>query len=141
MISFTREQVVNAARTYLGVKFRMYGRDRTGLDCVGLLYCVASDLGFSPENFTDYTTAPESVKLQKMLDKYTYAVGHNPPRTGQVLKLRQYIFPMHVGILVVDGARLSVINANMSRKKVVEDTFQDWEKLVMEHRELKGIEG
>src|SRR5690606_263123 len=72
MVSFTREQVINSARTYLGVKFRMYGRDRTGVDCVGLLYCVARDMGCEPENFTNYTNAPESVKLQKMLDTYTY---------------------------------------------------------------------
>jgi hypothetical protein len=38
--------VVRTARTYLGVPFKPYGRTREGLDCPGLLLCVASDLGW-----------------------------------------------------------------------------------------------
>lgn len=136
---FTRQQVVDAARSYIGVNFRMYGRDRTGVDCVGLLYCIGKDLGVQGWDMTDYSRQPEPAKLQAMLDAFTVKVPANPPRTGRVVKLRQMIFPMHVGILVVEGGRLSVINANVKRKKVVEDSWEVWKNLVMEYRDIKGV--
>lgn len=141
MVDFTREDIVRVARSYIGTKFRMYGRDRTGVDCVGLLYCVGTDLGVKAENFTDYKTSPEPVKLQRMLETYTYPTATTPPRNGQVLKLRQMVFPMHVGILVVENGRLSVINANIKSKQVVEDSFEVWESLILEHREITGVTG
>lgn len=136
---FTRQQVVDAARSYIGVNFRMYGRDRTGLDCVGLLYCVGKDLGIEGHHDTDYSRQPEPAKLQAMLDQYTRPAKANPPRSGRVLKLRQMIFPMHIGILVVENGRLSVINANVKRHKVVEDSWEVWKNLVMEYRDIKGV--
>lgn len=134
-----RDEVVKAARTYLGVKFRMYGRDRSGVDCVGLLYCVMHDLGSKVEDFTNYTRGPEVDKLNNALDSYSYHVPNNPPRTGQVLKLRQFVFPMHTGILVIENGNKSVINANIKKGKVVEDSWNDWKQLVMEHREIRGV--
>lgn len=136
---FTRQKVVDVARSYVGVSFRLYGRDRTGVDCVGLLYCIGKDLGIEAANDTNYSIQPEPAKLQKMLDAYTMPVPMNPPRTGRVLKLRQMLFPMHIGILVVEHGRLSVINANVKKRRVVEDGWEEWQNLVMEYRDIKGV--
>lgn len=40
-----RQAVVDAALAYVGTPFRWQGRDRLGLDCVGLPAAVARDLG------------------------------------------------------------------------------------------------
>lgn len=138
---FTRDDIIKSARSYLGTKFRLYGRSRTGVDCVGLLYCVGHDLGINIADDRDYTTNPEPHKIQKVLEAYTYKAPVNVPRSGQVLKLRQHVFPMHLGFLVVEHGRLSVINANMHLKRVVEDPWENWERLVMEHREVNGVLG
>jgi len=135
----TREQVIATARSYIGVRFRLHGRDRNGLDCVGLLYRVGTDLGFNLEDDTDYNRRPQVEKINNMLAKYTRPAPRTPPRNGQVLKLRQHMFPMHLGFLVVENGRLSVINANLHKKAVVEDTYDMWHDLVMEHRDVMGV--
>jgi cell wall-associated NlpC family hydrolase len=40
----TREDIVACAESYLDVPFRMNGRSRRGIDCVGLGFAVARDL-------------------------------------------------------------------------------------------------
>lgn len=138
---FTRKDIIESARSYVGVKFRMHGRDRTGLDCVGLLFCIGKDVGIEAINDTDYGGTPVPNKFGEMLERYTHLVSPSPPRSGQVLKLRQLMWPMHIGILAVDKNRMTVINANMKKKKVTEDTFNEWQNLVMEHRDINGVRG
>jgi hypothetical protein len=138
---FTRDDIVKSARSYIGTKFRLYGRERTGVDCVGLLYCVGHDLGINIKDNRDYTTNPEPRKIQAVLEAYTRPAPAGVPRNGQVLKLRQHIFPMHLGFLVVENGRLSVINANMHLKRVVEDPWESWQHLVREHRDVSGVKG
>lgn len=135
----TRDQVVQQAREYLGVRFRMYGRDKQGLDCVGLLYRVLTDLGMEVDDFTDYSRQPEIIKLNHYLDKYSRPTIMNPPRTGQVLKIRQHVFPMHLGLLSVDRQKITVIHANVAIKRVVEQPWAEWRNLIMEHREIIGV--
>ncbi len=139
MATFTRNDIIRVARSYIGTPFRLYGRERTGVDCVGLLYCLGKDLGIEVDNYTNYKATPEPAKLQLMLDAYTYPTTINPPRNGQILKLRQLVFPMHVGVLVVEGQRLSVINANVKAKRVIEEPYSTWKDLVLEHREIFGV--
>lgn len=135
----TRNDVVSAARSYLGVKFRLHGRDRTGLDCVGLLYRVLSDLGMKIPDDTDYDRHPNVEKLQRTLDAYSVRAMSSIPCNGQVLKIRQFIFPMHVAILAVDQGRATIIHANVKRQKVVEQSLADWVDLIIEHRDINGV--
>jgi hypothetical protein len=49
METVTGEQVVQAARKYLGAPYKLHGRDKSGLDCVGLAACLAEEFGPSLE--------------------------------------------------------------------------------------------
>ncbi len=40
----TGEQIVAAARGYVGTPFKLYGRDKNGIDCLGLIVCVAREV-------------------------------------------------------------------------------------------------
>lgn len=134
-----RSDVVKAARSYLGVKFRLHGRDRTGLDCVGLLYRVLSDLGMQLPDYTDYDRQPNVEKLQRVLDMYSVRAPTSVPYSGQVLKIRQLIFPMHVAILAVEQGKATIIHANVKRQKVVEQSLTEWADLIIEHRNINGV--
>jgi hypothetical protein len=49
METVTGEQVAQAARKYLGVPFKLHGRDERGMDCVGLIVCVAKQFGLESD--------------------------------------------------------------------------------------------
>lgn len=45
MLISNRERLSRLALTYLGVPYKYQGSSRAGVDCVGLLVCLAEDLG------------------------------------------------------------------------------------------------
>lgn len=56
----TSAQVIDAARTWVGVPFRHQGRARSGIDCLGLPIVVLQQLGVLPPRFeiTNYGRLP-----------------------------------------------------------------------------------
>lgn len=63
----TRDEVVAAARDWLGVPFLHQGRSRAGVDCAGLVICVARGLGELPEGYdvNGYRRAPDGSMLRE----------------------------------------------------------------------------
>lgn len=65
----TRQQVLEAAESMLGLPFVHQGRsDRTGVDCVGLLVCIARKLGY-PEivDIEGYRRIPKAETIRETL--------------------------------------------------------------------------
>lgn len=64
----TAAQVIACAREYQGVRWLHQGRGRGGLDCVGLILCVMTDLQLPiPEDVrSNYGRAPTGELLQKV---------------------------------------------------------------------------
>lgn len=136
----TREQIVAAARTYLGVPFKLRGRDRMGIDCIGLLRAVGVDCGYDFPDFTDYGRGPEVQKLNYYVETYSDPAPRGVYKIGQVLKLRQSVFPMHLGIIATDQyGRLTVINANVRERKVIDQPIGYWESMIIAPREYLGV--
>lgn len=66
----TRDQVFLQARTWLGSPYKHMGRSKTaGVDCVGIVIGVASELGYEIEAPTRYTTAPSGDMLVEHCEK------------------------------------------------------------------------
>ena len=65
----TSEAVVREARTWVGVPFRHQGRDRTGVDCVGLPIVVLQNLGAVETDFEirDYPRLPFNGNLEQRI--------------------------------------------------------------------------
>jgi cell wall-associated NlpC family hydrolase len=69
-MSVTRQQIVETARSYVGTPYQHQGRLRgVGVDCVGLLVCVARDLGVSKFDFRAYRRIPDGAQLLAALDQ------------------------------------------------------------------------
>jgi cell wall-associated NlpC family hydrolase len=68
----TPAEVIREARTWRGVPFRHQGRDRNGIDCIGLPIVILQALGALPPDFeaTDYARFPHQNNLQQRLLKY-----------------------------------------------------------------------
>lgn len=137
----TRQHIVDEARTWLDVKFKKGGRDRTGVDCVGLLVNVGQKFGFDIEDTTEYSFNPEPIKFQNMVFAQTTERKMADIDVGMILLFRQSIFPMHVGIVAKDrGGRFSVINASAKERRVVEEPIAQWEPMIIGLRDYREIQ-
>jgi len=102
-MTFTRDDVVTAARSYLGVRWRHQGRGPQGIDCTGLVVCVAWDLEVKPRSwdFNHYAREPDGVTMKAILDEHMEPVRRGAHGPGDVLMMRHLgtQWPAHLGIL------------------------------------------
>jgi len=132
------KKIVADARTWLGVRFKKGGRDRMGIDCIGLLIRVGEAQGLSIRDTVEYSFNPEPRLFENFVYDQTEPLPANTLRVGSILILKQSIFPMHTGILARDHHdRWSVINANAKEHKVVEQPLESWRKLIISIRSYK----
>ena len=135
-----REDIVAEARSWVDVKFKKGGRDRTGIDCIGLLVMVGKKFGFEIEDTSEYSFNPEPEKFQNLVYSQTVQRKMANLKVGSILLFRQSIFPMHTGILAKDEyGRYTVINASASSRKVVEELMTEWEPLLIGVRDYKEL--
>lgn len=94
-------KLADAARTYLGVRFRHRGRSRNGVDCAGLGVLAYKDCGMELPDFTLYGREPHKNGLVGYM---TAALGDPLPtgsllQDGDVLVMRFDKEPHHVAIV------------------------------------------
>lgn len=122
----TREQIVEAARAYLGVRWRHQGRTAQGMDCLGLIVAVARDLGLPHVDQTDYSRQPDGVRLRQELEAQMDRVETFQP--GDVLMMRFDLNPQHVALVTDRG----IIHSYAQARRVVEHGMDDlWRKRVI----------
>jgi cell wall-associated NlpC family hydrolase len=96
-MSATRADVVAAARAYLGVPWIHQGRSRAGLDCGGLIVCVAHDLGLWADfDVSGYGREPDGAMLRQHLERQATRVLEHA--LGDILLLRFVRLPQHLAI-------------------------------------------
>ncbi len=134
----TRADVVAAARSYLGVRWHHQGRNRAGLDCVGLVVVVAQELGLSTYDPQDYGRTPDAVQMRAQL-----AAHLDPRRTpapGDVILLRYDRFPLHMGIASELNGELAIVHAFATMRRVVEHRLDaTWLARVVSAHAFRGI--
>lgn len=131
----TRADVVNTARSYLGVRFHHQGRTRAGLDCAGLVVRVAHDLGLSTFDHSDYGPTPLGNMMRGVMDRETNPVAVWQP--GDILMMSFVAEPQHLAIVTDHG----VIHALLANRKVVEHRLDAvWASRIVCAYSYKGIE-
>jgi cell wall-associated NlpC family hydrolase len=97
-----RNDIVEAARKYLGVRWVHQGRDRNaGIDCLGLIVVVAEDLGYPLEDYTTYSREPDPLLIQTLIGQQMEA-STGDPVAGDMALLhfdRRRKSPYHFGII------------------------------------------
>jgi hypothetical protein len=98
----TGQQVVEAARQYVGVPIVEFGRSREGCDCVGLVLGVARDLALDfPANFQSYGLNiwlhPKASEARDLLSQYMEIV--RLPQVGDVILFGLSVIAVSVGIV------------------------------------------
>lgn len=115
--------LADAARQYIGVRFRHRGRDRRGLDCAGLVWAAYRDLGTVLPDFRLYGREPHRDGLTKHVSN---ALGEpvSGAQDGDVLVMRFEREPHHVAVVGshdYSGLRaLTIIHADGWNGRVLE---------------------
>jgi len=118
----TRVQIVEEARSYLGVKWLHQGRTRDGIDCAGLVVCVGNGLGLIQYDRSDYQRNPNgSAFLHYFKDGGGVQKPVTEAKPGDILVLREGAYPCHTAIVGENRHGLTIIHAFIVRKKVVEE--------------------
>ena len=141
----TRAEVIVCARSYLATPFRHQGRMKgVALDCVGLILCVAEDLGLLdkvgvPLLRTDYHAYGPEPKGRFVHDTCVARLNRKSAldiRPGDVLTLRIPTDPCHTALVgEIPGQGLSMIHCYAGGKAVTIEHRLDenW------HRRIVGV--
>jgi cell wall-associated NlpC family hydrolase len=103
-----RNEIVAAAREYIGVKFVHMGRGKEGIDCIGLIVRVIFDLGIEnlivedvkgqfDDRFNTYSRRPQGNYLRQMIGQVFVQVPIEKALKGDVLFLTGDNW-VHIGI-------------------------------------------
>ena len=112
--------LVAIARTWLGVPFRHQGRTRQGVDCGGLLLCVAADAGLDVIAPATYSLSPDPQMIADTLHANCSNIPISDINPGDVLLFSFAGEPRHVGIASELAGKPAVIHAWAKPGKVVE---------------------
>lgn len=138
-MSVSGEQVVKAARRYLGTPFKLHGRDKNGLDCLGLIIAVARDFGLTVD-YSDYDLSGMSFKTAErlLLDHGCGQIDPKRVQPGDISTARNIMNGAATGVSIVSETQGPALFCGVSaiihcetpapgllspRMRVVEDRF------------------
>ncbi len=107
MPEITRQQIIEAARNYVGISYKAQGRSREfGLDCVGLIIMVGHDTGYTDFDFLEYGSNPDGETMERLLNEHLDRLDSiDEAREGDVVSMDFGEGEQHVGILTVINDR------------------------------------
>jgi len=135
MITVTREQWIAEIRSWIGVPWRHQGRNRYGVDCIGLVIASAHALRLTEFDFRAYGRVPIGDLLLRVCDEQMVRKSKAQPGDVLVMRLRKY--PQHFAVLVAPGR---IVHARGEDGKVVE-TFlpEQWARRIVANYALPGV--
>lgn len=119
----TGADVVKEARSWIGVPWRHLGRNRQGVDCVGLLVVVAHALDLSDHDDTAYPKRPDGSFLRRF-GEVMDAKPIKDAGPGDVLVFAHRDHPGHCGIVAERHSRPTLIHSHARRRHVIEEDLQ-----------------
>ena len=96
------DDIVNEAKKWIGVKFRHCGRNKNGVDCIGLIIKVAHELDLSQYDTNSYARRPHVAEFLRGFKTHMDPICKSHMTHGDVLLTKATRFPVHCGILEVD---------------------------------------
>lgn len=130
-------KIVLKAREYLGTPFRHQGRLKgVGVDCAGLVVCVAHELKLSDFDFRAYGPMPNASKLQMILNEQMDKIDYSDATVGDVYLMKFDKEPQHLAIITDIG----LIHSYADAGSVVEHRIDDYwrSRIVGAYRFKKG---
>jgi len=132
----TKQDIIDTARQYIGTGFHHTGRVKgVGIDCAGLLICVARDLGLQHYDVQGYSRVPSGSEFERHLDTNLDRITAIEP--GCILLMAFDSEPQHVAICT---SLTSIIHAHFEVRRCVEhDLDALWLSRVRAIYRFRGI--
>lgn len=138
----SRADVISKAREYVGTPFQHLARvNGRGIDCVGLLLCVADDLGIKDTSgapllrgdYPDYSHQPVGTFVQDECRRRLTSKSISDLKPGDVVTLRVPTDPCHVAIISERGGHLYMVHAySAGEQKCVEHVLSpQWRRRIV----------
>lgn len=126
-MSVTRDQWIGEIRSWVGVPWVHQGRNRNGVDCIGLIIASAHALGLTNFDTRTYGRAPLGDYLLRVCNEQMLRKRSADP--GDVLLMRLSKFPQHFAVLVEPGR---IVHSRGEDERVVETNMPDawWRRVV-----------
>lgn len=142
----TRQEIMDYARTFIGVRWRHQGRDKAfGIDCVGLISRTGNDKGLITFDIRDYDMNPDGVLLQAMANKVLILLKPHTFTFGDVLMFKDVKLPCHMAIVgdkghPAQGYPFSLIHAYRDVRKCTENLLDEsWMKKIVAQYSFPGV--
>lgn len=119
-----RDEIVEAARTWVGVPYLHQGRSRQGVDCIGLLACLAKQFGVSDYDETDYGRRPSGLHMRRVLESNLIKTTYGDLQPADIIHMATDKDPLHVA-LVSRRNPLYIVHASSDFGRVVEQRLDD----------------
>lgn len=132
-----RSEITAAALSLVGTPFCAQGRaPGIGLDCIGVLVCVARLCGIPIKDRVDYPLRPNG-ELRAELESRLVRV-HGEPQEGDVLMMAFAGEPHHVAMLIADGR---IVHGHVRARRCVVQTYTDyWRSVTRAVYRFQGVE-
>jgi hypothetical protein len=115
------ERMVEAARSYIGVPFFHAGRNRNGLDCVGLLVLATHDVGIDVFDEISYSPIINANYLKSRIDKCCHKIDEADASPGDMVLFRVGRSEQHMALVTeVNGHDTRIIHSFQTIGRVIE---------------------
>ena len=117
-----KDLIISKAREFLNTPYHHQGRVKgAGIDCAGLVICVAHELNLSQYDISNYPRESDGIELQELFNQNAVLVKDLD--IGNIVLLKIKKVPQHCGIIGIKNNVKTLIHACRKRKKVVEIEF------------------
>jgi hypothetical protein len=145
----TRQQIADAARSMVGIRFLHQGRTRQGVDCVGLLAVILNDLSYPVVDVEGYRSSPPASVIYQTLcanfdeipmsevglgDIFLMRIGGRKPKHASILVSTETDYPRGIVPEIVHAYAIG------SRGKVVKEPLVQWLPQCVLGFRLRGLE-
>jgi cell wall-associated NlpC family hydrolase len=113
---------IKEARKYVGTPFKHQGRDKNGMDCIGIITVPLNNIGFFEYDNINYRRYGLGGEIIEILNKYCYEISiYSKLEPGDILMFSKGR-SQHLAIYTGE----SIIHANNSVGKVTEHILDDY---------------
>jgi cell wall-associated NlpC family hydrolase len=146
---FTRQQVADKALSMRGVRFLHQGRSREGVDCMGLLYVILTELGYKGIiDVEGYNRTPSAQLIYDTMKANFDEIPVEDVGLGDIFLMRiGGAKPKHASILVRNerdierGIEPEIVHASAiaGKGRVVVDALENWRPWCVRGFRLRGL--